>query len=134
MLQYVCVMGKLSKTRSVATVLQKFQQEVKAHSIVNLAEDLAEEMNRSTVYRILKRLEDNKILHSFIGKDGVRWYALTSDDSTNHAKGAHAHFQCLECGATVCLPDEVEIPDLPGHHIEKVSLLYVGSCDKCATH
>ena len=56
-------MRKVSKTRSLTLVLEEFEKRQEAISFVRLAEDLSEEMNRTTVYRILKRLEDNGTLH-----------------------------------------------------------------------
>ena len=32
-------------------------------------------MNKSTVYRALKRLEDDEIIHAFIDGDGLKCYA-----------------------------------------------------------
>ena len=123
-------MRKVSKTKSLTLVLKEFEERQEAISFVRLAEDLSEEMNRTTVYRILKRLEDNGTLHSFVGKDGARWYAL-NDNPTTSEYNAHPHFQCEKCGRTECLHVDVSIPQLPNHQVQSVSLLYVGSCDKC---
>lgn len=130
MLQYVCAMRKVSKTRSLTLVLDEFNKRQEGISFVRLAEDLSVEMNRTTVYRILKRLEENETLHSFVGKDGVRWYALNNNETTINSN-AHPHFQCEKCGRTECLEVDVNIPQLPNHHVQSVSLLYVGCCEKC---
>lgn len=131
MLQYVYGMKKVSKTRSVIMMLNKFEGSNEAISVVSLAEELGDEMNRTTVYRILKRLEDNGTLHSFIGKDGVKWYAKSKKDSSGYMCKTHPHFQCKDCGKTECVTVDVEIPQIPEYRIDSVSLLYVGSCGKC---
>ena len=118
-------------TRSVTMVLNRFEQINEAISVVKLAEELSDEMNRTTVYRILKRLEDNGTLHSFIGKDGTRWYAVSSQCTSTNPYGAHPHFQCKDCGKTECLSIDVEIPTISNYKIESVSLLYIGSCGNC---
>jgi len=58
-------MGIIRKTKSVKAVLREFDESNDAVSVVDLVEDLQGEMNKSTVYRILERLQDDGILHSF---------------------------------------------------------------------
>ena len=124
-------MAKLSKTKALAIVLEEFERRKEALSFVNLARDLTDHMNRTTVYRILKRLEKDGQLHSFTGKDGLRWYAMNDKALPDGHYTSYPHFQCEDCGKTECLPLEVDIPDLPHHKIASVSLLYVGQCSNC---
>ena len=65
-------------------MLQVFEQTHHAISVVGLVERLHQAMNKTTVYRILGRLEDESILHSFTGKDGLRWYAKCIGCSSSH--------------------------------------------------
>lgn len=62
-------MGIVRKTKGVNLVLQIFEDKKEAKSVVNLIELLKDKMNKTTVYRILDRLELDGTIHSFNGKD-----------------------------------------------------------------
>ncbi|MEM7484924.1 MAG: transcriptional repressor [Bacteroidota bacterium] len=126
-------MGIVRKTRSVKALLKEFEQNKTALSTRELLERLHLQMNKSTVYRILERLEDDGMLHSFQGKDGLTWYALNNKNSyspSNHLS-THPHFQCRDCGKTECLSISIPVPEVAEHSIESVSLLLVGRCAEC---
>ena len=57
-------------TKTVKLLLKLFDKENNALSVVDLVSILSQEMNKTTVYRILQRLEDAGILHSFVDKYG----------------------------------------------------------------
>lgn len=126
-------MGVIRKTKSVDTLLQLIEQTKEAVSVVELVDKLQSEMNKTTVYRILDRLEDDGTLHSFIGSDGLKWYAKCKGCSSSQHLDAHPHFQCQDCGKTLCLPMDVTIPTVPNHKVESVSLLLIGSCEDCVS-
>ncbi len=124
-------MGVIRKTKSVENVLAQFQQSQDAQSSVSLVESLKGQMNKTTVYRILERLEDDGILHSFKGTDGVQWYAKCDGcDSSNHSD-LHPHFQCNECGKTECLELVIPMPNIPNHTVDEMELLISGKCADC---
>ncbi|RCW92821.1 Fur family ferric uptake transcriptional regulator [Winogradskyella arenosi] len=124
-------MGIIRKTKSVAAVLQIFEEQEDAQSVVHLIELLKDEMNRTTVYRILDRFEKDGIIHSFNGKDGLRWYAKCHGCDSNHHVDAHPHFQCTECDKVECLSLEIEIPQVKNHKIDSTDILLMGQCEAC---
>ena len=126
-------MGVVRKTKSVKALLHEFNQTKTAISTLELIERLGNQMNKSTVYRILDRLEDGGVLYSFIGRDGLAWYALGNKKDALHPQkeNAHSHFQCVDCGKTEYLPISVPIPEVGEHRIETISLLFVGRCSNC---
>ena len=128
-------MGIIRKTRSVKALLNEFEQNKTALSTLDLVDRLNHQMNKSTVYRILERLEDDGILHSFTGQDGLTWYALYNDNNCLHPHhlNTHPHFQCRDCGKTECLSIHIPIPEVAEHSIESVSLLLVGRCADCVS-
>ncbi len=126
-------MGIIRRTKSVKAVLHEFEQAEMAISTLELVDRFHDEMNRSTVYRILERLENDGTLHSFIGKDGMKWYAKCRESSASHQEKAHPHFQCKECGKTICLSMDLSIPTVPNHKVDSVSLLLIGSCEDCSS-
>ncbi|MCH2224684.1 MAG: transcriptional repressor [Crocinitomicaceae bacterium] len=125
-------MGVVRKTKSVMTVLNTFEQTGKAVSAVALVEHLQDSMNKTTVYRILDRLEDQGTLHSFMGKDGLKWYAKCDGCSSTHHIDSHPHFQCRGCGKTECLSMDVTIPPIPKHKVDFAELLLIGLCETCS--
>jgi len=125
-------MAIIRKTKSVKILLKTFEQTDNAISVIELVKQLHQKMNKTTVYRILERLDEAGLLHSFIDKDGLRWYAKCNDCSIGHHIDAHPHFQCNDCGKIECLTFEVTIPKLHNHRIDSAKLLLVGQCENCA--
>ncbi|MEO1258339.1 MAG: transcriptional repressor [Bacteroidota bacterium] len=124
-------MGITRKTKSVKTLLEVFEQTNNAVSVVELVERLRREMNKTTVYRILERLEDEGTLHSFTGKNGLKWYAACKECSPSHHLDSHPHFQCRVCGKTECLFIDISIPPVSNYKIDSAELLLTGQCKDC---
>jgi Fur family ferric uptake transcriptional regulator len=57
------------KTKTVKLILELFENTNNAISVVDLVSIFKEKMNKTTVYRILNRLEESGILHSFTDRD-----------------------------------------------------------------
>lgn len=125
-------MGITRQTRQVKTLMAIFDDEKKAVSVVDLVKTLKTEMNKTTVYRILNKLMDDGIVHSFIGKGGLKWYAKCQNCSCDTHNDVHPHFQCKICGDVACLPVSFSLPPVSGYRIESVSLLMVGACNNCS--
>ena len=68
-------MSIIRKTKTIKLILNAFDQANDAVSVVELVDRFNSQMDKTTVYRILERLEDEGTLHSFIGKDGSKRYA-----------------------------------------------------------
>ncbi|WP_353778383.1 transcriptional repressor [Winogradskyella sp. 3972H.M.0a.05] len=124
-------MGISRKTKSVKIILDIFENSPSALSVVQLVENLSEHMNKTTVYRILDRLEQDGIVHSFLGNNGLKWYAKCSDCTSHHHSDIHPHFQCNDCGKVECLTIEVSIPKIPNREIEVSQILIQGKCENC---
>jgi len=124
-------MGVVRKTKSVNNLLELFEHTKEALSAIDLVKRLESEMNKTTVYRILERLEDEGILHGFKGKDGLQWYARCKGCSASHHADLHPHFQCRVCGKTECLDIELSVPSVPQHKIDSAVLLLFGQCEDC---
>ena len=130
-LHYFYLMGIVRKTKSVSTLLKAFERTNYALSVVELVERHQHDMNKTTVYRILERLVDDGMLHSFVGKDGLKWYAKCHECSVSHHMDLHPHFQCRDCGKTECLPMDVSTPSVPKYKIDSAHLLLIGQCETC---
>ena len=115
------------KTKSVEQVLNTFK-DLNAISIVELVDKFKHEMNKTTVYRILDRLEKSNILHSFIDNEGLKRYAKNEN---YQSFSNHPHFLCEDCGESSCLEIEMNVPSLPRYKIKNSEQLLIGQCEKC---
>ncbi|TYA78381.1 Fur family transcriptional regulator [Seonamhaeicola marinus] len=125
-------MGITRQTKQVKRIVEIFDKKNKAISVADLVKMLTAEMNKTTVYRILDKLMEDGIVHSFIGKGGLKWYAKCQSCSCEKHNDIHPHFQCKSCGVVKCLPTSFEIPQAKGFKVESASLLLVGECDVCS--
>ncbi|CAM3376632.1 Fur family transcriptional regulator [Zobellia roscoffensis] len=131
MLRYICTMGIVRRTKSVDAILEEFKMNSGAISVVSLVDQLSSRFNKTTVYRVLDRLEEDGILHSFLGKTGIKWYAKCSGCSASEHHDVHPHFQCLSCGKVDCLTVNVRIPSIPNRKVEASQILLQGQCEAC---
>ncbi len=124
-------MGIIRHTKSVKSLIQAFNESENAISVAVLLKRFKEDMNKTTVYRILDRMEESGVLHSFIGKDGDRWYSKYTENTSASSTISHPHFQCDSCGKSECLTLDINIPPLPNHKVDSASLLLIGQCQDC---
>ena len=124
-------MGIIRKTKSVEALLNEFNKSSSAISAKKLIQSLDSKFNKTTIYRVLDKLEDDGVLHSFLGKNGLKWYAKCNDCSSNKHRDLHPHFQCLDWGKVDCLAVSVSLPKIPNRKIEVSQLLIQGKCETC---
>lgn len=124
-------MGIIRKTESVEILLNEFKKNSVAISAKKLVERLNSKFNKTTIYRVLDKLEEDGVLHSFLGKNGLKWYAKCSGCSANKHNDVHPHFQCLDCGKVDCLTVSITLPKIPNRKIEVSQLLIQGKCEEC---
>ena len=135
MLQLNCIKNTMKisrKTKTLKIVLDLFDKRDNAYSVVELVSIFSNKMNKTTVYRILDRLEDSGLLHSFLDKNGLKRYAKENSIIDKSQKNTdHPHFVCDDCGISTCLPLEVNIPAIPNFKINNSEHLYTGQCHDC---
>jgi Fur family ferric uptake transcriptional regulator len=124
-------MGILRKTKSVKLLVDEFEKHSTAISVITLIERLHLKMNKTTIYRVLDKLEDDGFLHSFLGKNGHKWYAKCSGCSSDVHHDVHPHFQCSDCGKVDCLSTDVLIPTIPNRTVDVSQILLQGTCEEC---
>ncbi|NQY04987.1 MAG: transcriptional repressor [Flavobacteriaceae bacterium] len=126
-------MGIVRKTKSVDLILDLFNKNVNAFSVVHLVKLTEKQMNKTTVYRILDRLEEEGIIHSFNDTNGLRWYAKCKGCTPKSHLDTHPHFQCSSCGTIECLDVSVIIPAIKDHKVYTAEIILVGECNTCLT-
>ena len=93
------------------------------------------DLDRVTLYRVLEWLVEQSLAHrvgGLSGFDRAMRFAFSRPE-LGHAH-AHAHFQCVQCGTTMCL-DEVAVPALSvpaGIELQGIELAAYGFCARCA--
>ena len=83
-------MGVVRKTKHLEQVLRVFRQSSDPLSVRMLLDALANEVNKSTVYRMLDKLEDDGVIHSFMTMEHIRFYALCKGCSSGQHVDSHA--------------------------------------------
>ena len=119
-------------TKTVKLLLKMFDKKNQAIPVVDLVSIFKKKMNKTTVYRILHRLEDSGVLHSFVDKDGLKRYAKGDQrTSSSNNQLTHPHFLCEDCGISTCLPLKISTPSIPNYIIKSSEQLYLGQCKDC---
>lgn len=125
---------KLKKTGPRFSVLEVLSNRNVATSQPILEEILGKDVDRVTLYRILKTFEEKGIIHKIIDTNGTANYAVCHASCTEHQhRDEHLHFNCTVCKNVYCLND-VHIPafSLPdGFEATTINLVASGICPNC---
>ena len=124
-------MGIIRNTKSVKALLDEFKEGVGAISAIELITRLNTKLNKTTIYRVLDKLEDDGVLHSFRGKNGIKWYTKCKGCSESKHTDVHPHFECLNCGKMDCLNESIVVPKVPNRKIIHSHILIQGHCELC---
>ena len=120
------------KTKTVELILETFNKNDNAISVADLVFKFRQRMNKTTVYRILHRLEESNILHSFVDRNGLKRYAKGDKKSNNLGDSQnHSHFICDDCGISSCLPVQIPAPTITNYKINSSEHLFSGQCGDC---
>lgn len=124
-------MGIIRKTLSIDLILNEINSSSGALSVVELVKRLQNKINKTTIYRVLEKLEDDGVLHSFLDNSGLKWYAKCRGCSKVVHHDVHPHFQCKSCGTIQCLETQIHIPEIPHYSISHSQILLQGVCKLC---
>ncbi len=122
----------ISPTAMRLLVLDQLKKASVAMSLADL-EIALDQADRTTIYRSLKKFEENKLIHSIEDGTGSVKYALCESNCQCTPEFTHAHFHCNNCEQTFCLRN-VHLPDLslPKNFVaENSSFVIKGRCDHC---
>jgi Fe2+ or Zn2+ uptake regulation protein len=121
---------KKRQTAAKKKVLSEFKLHNKAISHDILEQNLTGEMDRVTIYRILKSFEEDGVIHKIMGENGKAYYALCHNCSSHHTHN-HLHFQCNQCESITCINQDLHIPIPVGYQVQNLQLIASGICDIC---
>ena len=125
-------MGIKRKTQSVKVLLSEFEHNSSAIPVTELIKRFYLQINKTTIYRILDKLEDDRVLHSFLDKNGIKCYAKSNYCTCDNHLDGHPHFQCIKCGRVDCLLIDLPIPKIKNREITISKTLIQGKCDLCS--
>ena len=125
---------RLRSTPTRQEILHLFLKKDYALSHSDIESEIADDLDRVTVYRTLKTFSDRGLIHKVLDDGGILKYALCSEacSATRH-QHEHVHFKCTNCGQTNCLDVDIPMVKLPKGYIPKeVSFLVRGTCQNCS--
>tara|TARA_X000000368_G_C22865722_1_gene638586 strand:+ start:299 stop:679 length:381 start_codon:yes stop_codon:yes gene_type:complete len=125
-------MGIKRKTQSVKVLLSEFEHNSSAIPVTELIKRFYLQINKTTIYRVLDKLEDDRVLHSFLDKNGIKCYAKSNYCTCDNHLDGHPHFQCIKCGRVDCLLIDLPIPKIKNREITISKTLIQGKCDLCS--
>lgn len=129
--------NKLKITAPRLAVLEILSSRGTAISQPILEKLMSSEVDRVTLYRILKILEIKGILHKVIDLNGTANYALCvgkCNELAHHDE--HFHFNCTNCNQLYCMNDFHFPPfQMPvGFKTKSINLLISGICADCGNN
>lgn len=121
-------------TKTKEMVMDVFTNASSALCYDELEQQLAGQLNRVTIYRILQSFCNDGKVHKIPDRDGKVYYALCQDCEAGHHHDNHLHFRCVKCESIICIDKPVNIPGLPrGYRVQDVSCFVSGYCPNCPT-
>lgn len=124
-------MGIVRKTKSLEFLIGVFTARNDAISAVELVKKSESQMNKTTVYRILDRMEEEGMIHSFKDSNGLLWYAKCNNCSSHKHSDLHPHLHCKKCGGIKCLNIDITIPTTHNVKIDTAEIMLTGTCEEC---
>ncbi|MCX2574430.1 Fur family transcriptional regulator [Pedobacter sandarakinus] len=133
--EHLLVKNSLKRTGARLQVLSILSNRESATSQPYLESLVGKNIDRVTLYRILKTFEEKGIIHRILDNHGTANYAICSNSCTEHEHhDEHVHFNCNQCLKVYCL-DDVTIPLLnieKGFKINHMDLIVSGICKNCS--
>lgn len=123
-------MIKKRQTAAKKKILAMFDTQQHALSHDMMEEILQGEMDRVTIYRILKSFEEDGLVHKIIGEGNKAFYAKCHSCTSHHTHN-HLHFQCKKCQKVECIHHEVVVPIPTGYLVDNLQLIANGTCLSC---
>jgi len=121
------------KTKAQTTILNLLQQERNALSHDGITAKLGNDMDRVTIYRILKRFVEDGLIHRIVADDGRQYFASCKNDCAHdHEAHRHLHFRCVVCDQVECVPGEVGYQLPSGYQVDNCNIILSGSCQACS--
>jgi Fur family ferric uptake transcriptional regulator len=123
---------KRRNTPAKEAVLNVIAKTGKAMSQDVIEQEIAIDINRATIYRVLNRFCDDGVLHRVVAEDGKQYFALCIKFDENQKPMHHFHFRCIKCEIIECLPVAVNFSIPDEYFVENVNCVLTGTCKDCS--
>lgn len=125
---------KRRNTPSKEAVLELLMNTRKAMSHEAIEQNIAIEIDRATIYRVLNRFCEDGLIHRIVAEDGKQYFAVCIKCDEKKLADNHFHFRCTKCQTIECLPVPVHFSLDVGYNVESVNCVLTGTCKDCSSH
>jgi Fe2+ or Zn2+ uptake regulation protein len=123
---------KKSNTKTKRLVMDVLANSESALCHEDIEKQLAGQLDRVTIYRILQGFYEDGKIHKIVGDNSKTYYALCHDCNHEHHCDNHPHFRCIRCSTVTCIEETLSAPKVPKEYsISSVSTFISGFCPKC---
>ncbi len=121
-------------------IIEKSERPINANNILESLVNFNLKPNKTSVYREIETLLNEKIIRQIDLLDGSKRYEinLNSDEKNSFSQAGHSHFVCTDCGDTQCLELATQLNSLETEIEQKFKftinqrvLEFFGLCKKC---
>lgn len=123
------------KRRNTATqeaVLAVLTSKRRAMSQDAIVKQMSVDADRATIYRILNRFCEDKIVHKIVADDGKQYFAVCIKCDETTIPENHFHFRCTKCETIECLPSVVHFSVPEKYTVQQMNCVLVGVCKDCS--
>ncbi len=123
---------KRRNTDSKKAILELLESSKSALSHDMIQGTISRNIDRATIYRVLNRFCEDKIVRRIVGDDGKQYFAYCINCVEKKHKHNHFHFRCTQCGKVECLNEEVKVGLPEGYQMHNFNGIVSGLCSDCA--
>jgi len=123
---------KRRNTESTNEIYNILKDSKSALSQDMIQERISANIDRATIYRILNRFYEDKLVHKIVGDNGKQYFSFCVTCEGKKQKQNHFYFRCTECGKMECLEIDVEISLPKGYKPKDFNGVISGICADCA--
>ena len=125
--------SELYNTKQKDLILNVIKNQKNEFTIKDIYEELDEIVGLTTIYRLVDKLIDEKVLNRFISRHNITYYQYLKECSEEN----HFFLKCNKCGELIHIDCDC-IDDLSSHNfrkhkfvLNKENIIINGVCEKC---
>lgn len=105
----------------------------RSYTVEEICAGLGSAVGKSTVYRLMTRLVEEKMVHRTAGEGRQFLYRITADEHCKH----HLHLQCTDCGRVLHLDEATSdalldsVRAAGGFSVSEEDTVLLGRCAGC---
>lgn len=120
-------------TKQKNLIMEVIKYKKAEFTVKDIYNEIKNEVGLTTIYRLVDKLVDSKILNKYIGKDNITYYQYLEECSQEN----HFYLKCNNCGDILHIDCDC-IDDLSNHiymkhkfKLSKDHIIINGICQKC---